>query len=103
MLKGAVRRCSGGAVPDGARGVVAGAVSFEFAALGAEDGEARESPLLECELKCGEQNSQAIGHAAAEVDGGSLLEVLRGTRDFAGAEAKMNALSEHLVVENEIV
>src|SRR5208282_4573748 len=69
----------------------------------AEYGVADNAGALEGELQSGCEHSEAILHAAAEIDGGGLLEILGGAGNFADAEAEIDALGEHLVVEDEIV
>src|SRR5271154_820774 len=59
--------------------------------------------LFEGELKSGGEDAEAVFHAAAEVDGGGLLEIFRRAGNFSDAEAEMDALRQHLVVEDEVV
>jgi hypothetical protein len=33
----------------------------------------------------------------------ALFEIFRGTGNFADAEAEINALRQHLIIENEVV
>jgi len=73
------------------------------AAAFAEDAEAGNASALESELHGGFENAEAVGDAATEINGGSFLEILGGAGDFADAESEVNALGEHLVVENEVV
>src|ERR1019366_5467680 len=58
---------------------------------------------LQCELNRRPKHTQAVLHAAAEIDGGRFLEILGGPGNLADAEAEVDALGEHLVVENKIV
>src|ERR1035437_6297676 len=58
---------------------------------------------LERELKRGTEYPQSVLHAAPEIDGGGVLEILGVAGNFADAEPEVNALGEHLVVKNEIV
>src|SRR5208337_2138922 len=69
----------------------------------AEYGVADNAGALEGELQSGCEHTEAILNAAAEIDGGGFLEILGGTGNFADAEAEIDALGEHLVVEDEIV
>jgi hypothetical protein len=53
---------------------------------------------------CGRrQNSEAVGHAASEVDGRSLLKVFGRTRHLTDGVVKEDNLRQHLIVEYEIV
>ena len=76
---------------------------FEMAAFLAEDRELRYACSLQCELHCSFQHAQAVGHASAEVDAGGFFEIFRRAGDFADAEVEVDALGEHLVVEDEVV
>jgi hypothetical protein len=62
-----------------------------------------DSGALERELKRGSDHPESVLDAAAEIDGRGFLEILGGAGKFADAKAEVNALGEHLVVENEIV
>ena len=84
-------------------GVVRGISRLEFAAFVAEAGQIDQTGPLQRELQGCDQHAESVFHAAAEVDGGSFCEILRGTGNFADAEAEVDALGEHLVVEDEVV
>src|SRR5580698_929060 len=87
----------------GSAGVVRGKAGLEFAAFVAEAGKVDQACSLQGELQGRREHAETILHAAAEVDGRSLFEVLRGTRNFSNAEAEVYALGEYLIVENEVI
>jgi hypothetical protein len=62
-----------------------------------------DSRPLERELNRSPQNFEPITHAAAEINGRCFLEIFRWARNFADSKAKINALGQHLIIENEIV
>ena len=60
-------------------------------------------PLLQPIAEGGVNDSKPVLHAAAEIDGGGLRKVLRGTGDFGHLEAGIENLRQHLVVKDEVV
>ena len=76
--------------------------SLKSFSLFIEDGVVRDAGTLKRELECGLQHFEAVGDAAAEIDGRSFLKILGGAGYFSNAEAEVDALGEHLVIENEI-
>jgi hypothetical protein len=83
--------------------VVGGIAGLKFAAFIAEAGQVDQAGPLQRELHRSRQDAETIFHAAAEVDGGGFLEVLRGTRHFTDVKAEVDTLGEHLVIEDEVV
>ena len=83
--------------------VVGVRTGFQRFSLFAEDRVVQDSGALERELKSGLEHFESVAHAAAEVDGRSFLKIFGRTGNFADPEAEVNALGEHLIVENEIV
>src|SRR5580658_684640 len=62
-----------------------------------------DSYLLKFALQHGGEDSEAILHAATEIDGRCFLEVLGGAGDFADAIAEVNGLRQNLIVEDEVI
>ena len=62
-----------------------------------------QMPLLQPVTKGGANDSKPVLHAAAEVDGGRLWEVLRRAGDFGHLEAGIENLRQHLVVKDKVV
>src|SRR5690242_19984993 len=83
--------------------VVAFAGRFQLAARGVEDAKTAHPYFLQSVLQRGGQHPQPVLHAAAEIDGGGFGEVLGGAGDFSDVEAEIDALRQHLVVEDKIV
>ena len=77
--------------------------SSSFFPCGLNRGRRARPHLPECKLKAGEQHAKAVFHAAAEIDGGGLLEILRRAGNLADAEAEIHTLRQHLVVEDEVL
>ena len=63
----------------------------------------RQSKSLQSELQGGGQHAESVLHAAAKVDGRSSFEIFGRARNFADAKTEVHALSEHLVIEHEVV
>src|ERR1700680_1207463 len=78
-------------------------VKKQFPAGGAEQAIMGDSQPLQPALQRCPQDSKSIFHASSEIDRGRLVEVFCRTRDFADAETKANALSEHFIVENKVI
>ena len=55
------------------------------------------------ERRCSRQYSQPIFHAASKADGGSFLKVAGWAGDLADSKTEHHGLSEHLIVEDEVV
>ena len=83
--------------------VVSGLSRFQFASLAIETPKLDEPDPLEPILQSSAENSEAILHASAEVNGGCFFKIFRGAGNFADTESKMYALRQHLVVEHEVV
>src|SRR4051812_38571563 len=75
----------------------------QLAAFAAEDGRRRPLPFRELVQAADTQHAKAVGHAAREVDGGRIGTIASGTAHFAHLEAEVEALREHLRVEDEVV
>ena len=83
--------------------VVLVAACLQFPSLFAEARQVHESESLACKLQRGSDDAKSIFHAAPEINRGRLFEVLGRTRHFADAETEVDALCQHLVVEDEVV
>src|SRR5580698_2665749 len=78
-------------------------VGFEFAAIGAEARQVNQADALEEKLERGGEDSEAVFHTAAKVDGRGFFEIFRGAGNFTDAKAEVDTLGEHLVIEYEVV
>src|SRR5215467_9422377 len=92
----------------GTSGFCAGSVvgftsGFQFAALWAKPGKMKKAGLLQSKLHSRAQHAESVLHAAAEIDGRGLSEILRRTGDFSDAKTEVDALRQHLVVEHEVI
>src|ERR1700722_4818735 len=58
---------------------------------------------LQRKLQSRGQNLKTVLHAAAEVNGRGLFEILGGTGNLPNAEAEVHALRQHLIVKHEVV
>src|SRR5580700_2045098 len=87
----------------GAAHVVRRLAGIEATSFFAENPKPHHVPPLQRELQGRRQHAEAIFHAAAEVDGRGFFEILSRTGNFSDAKAEVNALGEHLVVENKII
>ena len=58
--------------------------------------------LLQRKLQRRTQHAEAVLHAAAEIDGRRLFEILGRARNLADAKSEVHALRQHLVVEDEV-
>src|SRR5580700_6665536 len=72
-------------------------------ALGAENSEVCQAEPLQCKLQCGAQHSDAVLHAAPEIDGGGIVKILGRTRYFSNTETETHTLRQHLIVKDEVV
>ena len=68
-----------------------------------EDRVVHHTGSLKRKLQSGSQNLEPIANASAEVDGGGFFEIFGRTRYLADMKTEVDALGEHLVVEDEIV
>src|SRR5579862_8269660 len=91
--------------PDGlgAGGVIGIPARLQLSTLLAEARQVGHTKPLHSELQSGRQDAESVFHAAAKVNGRSPFEIFRRAGNFADAEAKVNALGKHLVVEDEVV
>jgi hypothetical protein len=87
----------------GSADVVIGILRFEFAALCAEALQMDHSHFLQGKLQRGSDYFKPIFHAAMKVNGGGLLKIFGGTGNFSDAETEVDALRQHLVIEDEVV
>ena len=62
-----------------------------------------QSPHLQAELKGCLEHPQAVGHAAAEIDGRGILEIPGGAGQLPDAITEPDDLGQHLVVEDKVV
>src|SRR6185369_9313203 len=83
--------------------VIGGVARVEFPAFRAEDTKMRQPRFLQGKLQRRREHPEAVGHAAAEVDGGCFFEILGRARYLANAETKVHTLCQHLIVEDEII
>src|SRR6267154_4011800 len=74
-----------------------------FSSSGIEERRFDKSCLVPDEGRRRLQYSQSIFHAASESDGRSFLEVARRAGDLPNPKTEHQGLSEHLVVEDEVV
>src|SRR6266702_2695629 len=106
--------CGDSAIPGKIRGldwtrgfragcVVGFAARFEFAAFVAEARHMNQADPLQRKLQGRRQHAKTVLHTAAKVDGRGFFEILRGAGNFSNAEAEVHALSQHLIVEDEVV
>jgi len=73
------------------------------AALRAEDLELGQASFLQGKLQARHQYTEAISRRPPKTDRRSLRKIFGGTGNLADAEAEVDALCEHLIVEDEIV
>src|SRR5260370_34326564 len=76
---------------------------WQLSSLRIKNREVSQPVLLQLKLQSGVQDTEAVFDAALEVNRRCLGEILRGARNFADAKTKMNALREHLAVEDKII
>src|ERR1700674_3246696 len=76
---------------------------FQPPALGAENPEASQAESLQCKLQRGAQHSDAVLHAAPEIDGGRFIKILGRAGYFSNVETETHTLCQHLVVKYEVV
>src|SRR5258708_26602696 len=75
----------------------------QLSSLRIKNREVPQPVLLQIKLQSRVQDTEAVFHAALEINRRCLREILRGARNFADAKTKMNALREHLAVEDKII
>src|SRR5262249_34540996 len=75
-------------------GIVGVESGLKFAALLAESRQVQQPDPLQSELQRCRQHTESVRDAAPEVDRRRLFKILRRTRHFPDAEAKMNALRQ---------
>ena len=59
--------------------------------------------LLKSKLQRGGEHPETVLHATPKVDGRGFFEILGGTGNFSDAKAEVNALRQHLIIEDEVV
>src|ERR1700751_4335257 len=94
---------SGGTLAGSFARVVAHSRSLELPPFPAEDSKAPEAGPLKGELQSGSQHAETVRDTSPKINRRSLFEILRRTRNLSDAVAKVHALCEHLVVDDEIV
>ena len=76
---------------------------FEFSTGWMKKARSGELPLLEAHTEAGGEDPEPVPHASTDRDVARFRTVDRRARDFGDRESEMDDLSEHLVVEDDIV
>src|SRR5579872_1473076 len=87
----------------GSADIVGRIAGIEAASVRTEDSKIHDAEFLQSELQSCCEHAETVLHAAPEIDGRGIFKILGRARDFTDAEAEVNALCEHLVVEDEII
>src|SRR5713101_1940741 len=78
-------------------------VEVQFPAREIEQSKSSDPQLPEPILQRSGQHPQSILHAPSEIDRGSLFTILGWAGYFTNAEAEVNTLGQHFIVEYKIV
>src|SRR5438445_13693492 len=79
------------------------AARLQLSALGTEESEFCYSHSLQRELQRRDQHTEAVFDTPPEVDRRSFLKILGRARNLPDAGAKIHALCQHLIIEDEVV
>ena len=76
---------------------------IDLSSIRIETWEMDNAHLVRGKADARDKNSEAVFHAAFEVDGRCFFKIFRRAGDFSNVKTKHHGLRDHLIVENEVV